>query len=252
MSSKNNSNSNNKLNSYKQLNMRNFYKNKIKNRTINTGDNDKIKEQIQSSINKAMQKVKNEKARQAIRTGLNAVAPGTGEIANKILDTEKGNELVDKYLEAGGNTEGLRAVAKEVKKDVKKKLYILGFLGFFLLFLLLIILVVIIFKNADSQIYSNENNGKVDTEEYPDNDLINPNIFNKYPGIYQKIEEAAAKVSNKYKVDIDKYLILATLIAPIENGNIVPMYDNSCGEDECYFFNNTSYIWAEFLFLLGD
>ncbi len=252
MSSKNNSNSNNKLNSYKQLNMRNFYKNKIKNRTINTGDNDKIKEQIQSSINKAMQKVKNEKARQAIRTGLNAVAPGTGEIANKILDTEKGNELVDKYLEAGGNTEGLRAVAKEVKKDVKKKLYILGFLGFFLLFLLLIILVVIIFKNADSQIYSNENNGKVDTEEYPDNDLINPNIFNKYPGIYQKIEEAAAKVSNKYKVDIDKYLILATLIAPIENGNIVPMYDNSCGEDECYFFNNKSYTWAEFLSLLGD
>ncbi len=250
MNSKNNS----KSISYKRFTVSNFYKNKFKNKNSSndSGTINKINEQIQNGRNKAIQNMKKATAKKTIRTGLNTVAPGAGEVANNMLNTEKGDKILDKYLDAGGGVKGLRKVAKEVKKEIKKKIYIFCFFGSFLLIISLLLLIIVMFKNADSQIYSNENNGNVDTEEYPDNDLINPNIFNKYPGIYQKIEEASAKVSNKYKVDIDKYLILATLIAPIENGNIVPIRDNSCGEDECYYLNNKSYTWDEFLTLWGD
>lgn len=173
---------------------------------------------VKNVLEKSKQKAKKETAKRVIRTGLNSVAPGTGEVADRVLKTEKGEELLDEYLKADSPTKGLINVAIKIKNEQKKKLFISFFIGIGIFFFFLLIVVSVFLKNADSQIYSNENNGKIDTEQYPDNDLINPNVFVKYPGIYQKIETAATKVGNKYKVDIDKYLILATLIAPIENG----------------------------------
>ena len=183
----------------------------IKNFSAKKKQDDKV---IKDVLEKSKQKIKKETAKRVIRTGLNSVAPGTGEVADRVLKTEKGEELLDEYLKADSPTKGLMNVAKKINNEQKKKLFISFFIGIGIFFFFLLIVVSVFLKNADSQIYSNENNGKIDTEQYPDNDLINPNVFVKYPGIYQKIETAATKVGNKYKVDIDKYLILATLIAP--------------------------------------
>lgn len=222
--------------------------NSVNNYQKKKTDTDSIASRIESS----RQKARRENASKAIRTSLNTVAPGTGEVANKMLKTEKGEELIDAYTSADSHTEGLANVAKKIKEESNKKKLIIFLLLFLGGILFLMLLVLLIFKNADTQIYSNQNGGKIDTEQFPDNDLINPNIFVKYPGIYEKVEAATQKVSKEYKVDIDRYLILATLIAPIENGNIIPVKDNSCGETECYYLNNKSYTWSEFLELWAD
>ena len=209
-------------------------------------------DQLKQTLERTRAKARNEAARRAIRKGLNSVAPGTGEIANRMLKTEKGEELVDAYNRGSNTTEGLQNVARKIKNDiVKKKLmfFIFPFVGFILFLMFLFLL---LFKNADTQIYSNENDGQVDEEVYPPNEFIDPSVFTRYPGIYEKVEAAVESVSNRYKVDIDKYLILATLIAPIENDYIIPVSDNSCGENECYYLEGKSYTWEEFLDLWGD
>lgn len=207
---------------------------------------------IENSLERARQNGKKAMARQAIRTGLNSVVPGSGEVADKVLKTEKGEELLDAYAQGENNTKGLINVANKLNEQQKNKKMVIVFFSIFGPILFVVLLLLLLFKNADTQIYSNQNNGQVDTGEYPDNDVINPNVFVKYPGLYEKVEAATKKISDKYKIEIDKYLILATLIAPIENGNIMPVYDGSCGEDECYYLDEKSYTWKEFLELWGD
>lgn len=214
--------------------------------------NKKAGEEVAMAIDKARQNAKKEKARNAIRTGLNTYMPGAGEVADKALKTEKGDKLLDAYAKGSTEAEGLRNVAAEIKKDTQRKKMILGIATIFLPIIFLVLIFVIVFKNADTQIYSNENKGQIETEEYPDNDLINPNIFIKYPGIYEKVEAAAKKVSRKYKVEIDRFLILATLLAPIENGNVTPIRNGTCGADECYLYDGKQYNWEDFLELWGE
>ena len=61
-----------------------------------------------------------------------------------------------------------------------------------------------------------------------------------------------AKVSKKYQVEVDKYLIIATLVSPLANDLIRPVDDYSCGEEECYYFKGESKTWKEFLSSWGD
>ena len=106
-------------------------------------------------------------------------------------------------------------------------------------------------KNADSQIFSNENGGTVESENYHyDNPDIN--IFANYPGLYEKVVEVVEKVSNEYQIEVDKYLIIATLIAPINNEIIIPVKDWSCGEENCYYFKGESKTWTEFIASIAD
>ena len=95
MNSKNNS----KSISYKRFTVSNFYKNKFKNKNSSndSGTINKINEQIQNGRNKAIQNMKKATAKKTIRTGLNTVAPGAGEVANNMLNTEKGDKILDKY-----------------------------------------------------------------------------------------------------------------------------------------------------------
>lgn len=207
------------------------------------------KNAIASKIDEIKMRAKKEAARHAIRTGLNAVVPGTGEIADKALKTEKGNELLDEYAKAPTNTEGLINVGKKIKEETKKKTMMLTIVGIMGPLLLLVLIFLLIFKNADTQIYSNQNDGKVD-ENYED--YGDASVFAKYPGLYEKVEKSVQKISSKYKLEVDKYLILATLIAPIENGNIMPVDDGSCSSDKCYYLDGKSYTWEEFVELWGD
>lgn len=207
---------------------------------------------VADALEMARRKAKKEGARHAIRMGLNSVYPGAGEVADKVLKTEKGDALLDEYAKADSNTQGLINVAEKLKEDEKNQRLTIFFCAFAVVLAFLMLIMLLLFKNADTQIYSNQNNGKVDPEQYEDYDPTNPNVFVKYPGLYEKVEAQVKKVSDKYKVEVDKYLILATLIAPIENGNIMPVYDGSCGEEECYYLEGKSYTWKEFLELWGD
>lgn len=258
MDNSNNSNSSNSSSSNSYKRNKNGYNtngynggiNKYrKNNNVNNNLNDNS---IAEKVEKGRQTIRKETAREAIRTGLNAYAPGLGEVADKALKTEKGEKLLDEYAKADNDAEGIKNVAKKLQDESKKKYIMWFFLSNFGLIFFILIILLLVLKNADTQIYSNQNNGQIDTEQYPDDDMINPNVFVKYPGIYEKVEAASEKVSDEYGVYIDKYLILATLVAPIENGNIMPVYDNSCGSDECYYLNGTSYKWDDFLGAWGD
>ena len=205
---------------------------------------------VANSIQKAKLKGRKEAAKKAISTGLTAVAPPLGVAADQALKTEKGDKLVEEYVKADSPTKGLNNVIRKLKEEQQKVKFVLVALIFFIPVLVMIFLLVLIFKNADTQIYSNENGGT--TGEYVPNDPYDSSVFSDYPGLYEKVENSVSKISNKYKVEVDKYLILATLIAPIENGLIMPVNDGSCGANECYYLEGKSYTWEEFIDLWGD
>ena len=192
-----------------------------------------------------------ENTKQAIVDSING--PIMQHRTEKALDGRKENKLLKKYNKASTHEEGVRKVKREVTKPERKLVLKLIFwlLSPVSFFTILVTLFVTVFKNADSQIFSNENNGTVesDTYQYEDKDL---NIFANYPGLYERIVKNVNEISDKYKIEIDKYLIISTLISPIENGFIIPVNDGSCGEAECYYFKGESKTWTEFLEAWGD
>lgn len=223
-----------------------------------------------SAINKARNKAKRAAAVNAVRTGLNIIAPGSGEVAKKLSDTKdkinekkeakKQNEANNKDSSQNKNKNNLPLGDKNAKKDkndsivsgkVKKviKAKIIAFAIYMSIPLLLlfffIILISTIFKNADSLIYRFINNG--DGTFVEEDDTEKTNVFLKYPGVYEKIEKIVDEMNEEYKINIDKYLIISTLIAPIDNNVIVPIENGTCGEDKCYFFEGKQYGWEDFL-----
>lgn len=200
-------------------------------------------------MEKAKQRVE---AERTINNNINSYTDPLGAAMVRSSLNKGDSTYVDTLQNAPSKEIGMREISAKVaiKKQTLKYGLFIGGIIFFVAFIIL--LVVTVFKNSDTQIYSNENDGKVDTDQYLDYDPMNPNVFVKYPGIYEKVEAAATTVGNKYKVDIDKYLILATLIAPIENGNIMPVSNGECGETDCYYFEGELYTWKEFLELWGD
>ena len=207
---------------------------------------------VENRIKQAKVKKKKEMAKTAVKTAAEAVGgPAAGAAAEAALKTPKGQKYLDAYAEADSEAEGINNVKKEFNKDRRRIAIITFVLTHVLPFLLLVILVVAVFKNADSQIFSNENGGTVQSENYIGDDKV-VNIFANYPGLYEKIMEKVSSVSDKYQVELDKYLIIATLVAPISNELIVPVDDNSCGEENCYYFNGESKTWSEFLSAWAD
>ncbi len=225
----------------------NGYKNVNNYNSKNTNDS-----QIQNTLQKVKEKQKKTAAKKAIVEGMNALAPGVGgAAAEAALKTKQGDEILDAYAKGDTPAEGIKNV-KQVLDRKKRIIKLIGLvLSLLLPILILVILVSVIFKNADSQIFSNENGGTVESDDYG-YDNPDTNIFANYPGLYEKIERISQDVSEEYKLEIDKFLIAATLVAPIENGLIIPVNDGSCGEEECYYFNDESLTWDEFLDSWGD
>ena len=60
------------------------------------------------------------------------------------------------------------------------------------------------------------------------------------------------------RIDVDQYLILATLLAPIDNGLVTPVKkddivtNNACSEDLCYKYNGEYKTWQEFVDMMGE
>ncbi len=225
--------------------------NGFKNKNNSGNGNNQGSYKISDRLERVKEKQKKEVAKKAIVTGLNAAAPLTGNVAEKVLETEKGEKYLDAYAKGETPQKGVRNVIKLFKEERKKTMLILTIAGLLLPVLLLCFLVSIIFKNSDSQIFSNENEGTVESDDYKYDDP-DVNIFAGYPNLYEKVVEKVNKVSDKYQIEIDKYLIIATLISPIENGLIKPVNDGSCGALECYYFQEKSYTWEDFLITWAD
>lgn len=225
-------------------------KNNYKNRN-NYGNVD-ASNSLANKLRHIKEKQKKEMAKKAIVKAVSSVNPVAGAATEAVLKTKKGEKLIDAYAKADSPSEGIKNVQIELKKDAIKRKIIMGCICVAIPILLLILFMSLFAKNADSQIYSNENGGTVESDNYGYDDK-DVNIFANYPGLYEKIEETVNSVGEEYQMDIDKYLIIATLIAPIENGLITPVDDHSCGEANCYYFRNRpdeekkSLTWSEFL-----
>ena len=205
---------------------------------------------LQARLNAAKQKQKKEAAKKAIHTAASTYGPVAGAAADAAMKTKKGEKYLDAYSKADTEAEGIRNVKKEIKKDTRK-ITITATLIAVIAPVIIILLLLVAAKNADSQIYSNKNGGTIQSEDYIGDDKV-VNIFANYPGLYEKIIDKANKVGDKYQVEIDKYLIIATLVAPISNELIVPIEDNSCGEERCYYFKGESVTWKKFLSSWAD
>lgn len=228
---------------------RNFNNNGYK--SVNNYGNKNDSSGVKETLQKVKEKQKKEVARNALVTGLKAYNPAIGAVAEKALKTPKGEKLLDAYAKGSTPQEGINNVAREIKKETRRKTFIITLVSIFSPLLLLIFLFLMIFKNADSQIFSNENGGTVESENYGYDDK-DTNIFANYPGLYEKVVNISNKVGDKYKIEIDKFLIIATLIAPIDNGLITPVTNGNCGEEECYYYDGKYLTWTDFLDTWSD
>ena len=184
----------------------------------NIGKNNK-----DGGVSGSLKEAKHKQKKETIRKAIIGMAPtfltkGAVRVASK---TDKGEQLLDKAAEAKTPAEGVARVAKEVKKDLVKMKMIFTFAPIILVLLILMIIIPVIFSNADSQIFGNENGGDVISEENNDDKEIT-DIFTEYPLLYERINNATYEYSNDYGVDIDRLLVIATLVAPLENGFFTP------------------------------
>ena len=208
-------------------------------------------EKMKATLERIKYKQKRETAKKAISEGISATSPLAGAAVDKVLDTPQGEKILDEYAKGDTPAEGVRNVKRYIDRKKRTIRLILLALSILLPIFIIAFLVSIIFKNADTQIFSNENGGTYESEYYQYDDP-NLNIFKKYPGLYEHAVDKIKKVSDQYQMDVDKILVISTLIAPIENGLITPVQDGSCGEENCYYLKNKSYTWTEFLKVWGD
>jgi len=192
------------------------------------------------------QKIKKQVAKKTLTEAAKAYNPALGVAVEKALDTKKGDEYLDEFAKADTTHEGVKNVAKKANKETKKTSLLVTAAAFLGPLLIVGLIFLILFaKNADSQVYSNENDGEVIISE---NDDEISNVFKKYPNLYEKIETEYKKVADEYKVDVDRFLLVATLVAPLTNDYITPVEGNCNSEThECYKFKEKLYNWEDFL-----
>lgn len=218
----------------------------------NYGRNKNNDEQLKNTLQKVKEKNKKQNAKKVIKEAVSStMSPLAGAAVERALETPQGEKLLDEYAKGDTPAEGVKNVKRYLDRKRRTIQLIMALLVILLPILIFAFIGVVIFKNADSQIFSNENGGTVESDNYQYDDP-DTNIFANYPGLYEKVVKMTKKVSDKYQIEVDKYLIISTLIAPIENGLIIPVDDGSCGENACYYFKNKSYTWTGFLDVWGD
>ncbi len=208
---------------------------------------------VGNSIENAKQKAKKKAAKQALTTTAKAYNPALGKVVEKGLETKKGEEYLNEFAKAPTATQGMINVTRKFKRDQQKMRLILGLISYLAPMLIIMIILMLLFKQADTQKYSREDDGDVELE---DGTTELANIFLNYPGLYENVQDHVNFVSEDVGVDIDKYLVLATLIAPIENGTIMPIEGDCTGrngeEGWCYKFQGKLYDWEDFLKVWGN
>ncbi len=197
------------------------------------------------------QKLKKKAAKETLTTAAKAYNPAVGKVVEKALETKKGDEYLNEFAKADSTSEGVKKVVKKANDERKKKqrmLFLISIVGptFFILFIFLLLFT----KNADSQTYSNDNDGQVIVQDFEDEIQ---NVFLKYPGLYEKVQKEYKEVADEFEVNVDRFLIAATLVAPLENDFITPVKGN-CGSptEECYYFKGKLYNWEDFISLWAE
>jgi len=219
----------------------------------NQGQVNQYEDSVQKKRNRwYKRKTREREFNQAIGAIGAAVAGEPGrQIAEASVNTKTGQEMKEAYVEAPTKAQGMKDAAEVLKKKQRRKRIIKFAIGFCFPLLFILFFSVLFTENADSQIYSNENGGTVVSDDYIEDDKV-VNVFANYPGLYETIVEKTNKVSDKYKIEVDKFLVISTLVTPISNELIVPVDDHSCGEENCYYFRGESKTWTEFLKAWGD
>ena len=192
------------------------------------------------------QKIKKQAAKKTLTEAAKAYNPALGAAVEKALDTKKGDEYLNEFAKADSTHEGIKNVEKKAKNETRRTSLILTAAAFLGPLLLVGLVFLILFaKNADSQVYSKENDGQVIVSDLDDE---TSNVFKKYPKLYEKIETEYKKVADKYEVNIDRFLLISALVAPLENDYITPVEGNCNSEThECYKFKGKLYNWEDFL-----
>ena len=169
---------------------------------------------------------------------------------------EKGNHLAEKikklYKKEETDAKGIAAVAEYFKKRTSRIFHAIFSALPVLFWIVVIIAIIFIFKNAASHIFG-VNDGSV-YEATGSSEVMG--VFKDYPGLYEEIIAAVDKVSEQYKLEIDPYIIVATLISPIDNGYIspveFPLAYSPCKAERCYMYQGEYISWTEFVKSMGD
>lgn len=139
--------------------------------------------------------------KKSIISTANLLAPfGGGEYAKKYLNTEEGEEVLDRAAKESNPVDAAKIAAQEiVKKRTIKKALLLSIIPAILLLIIILPLAILFGKNPDVGM------GGSDDEN------------TEFIELREKIEEVKSSYRSKYGVTIDGNLILATLVAYQEN-----------------------------------
>lgn len=163
---------------------------------------DKI-DQTKEKIDEAKKKLNETTFKKGVRVAADAVAPGTGAAAEKVLDTSVGKDAVEAARNASNPITALKEGTKKlvqivVKKEITKK-YVLPVAIGATVCMIIIILLTSVVKFGDSQNY--KDSGMAGLDEFSEE--------------YQKFYKNVEKYSDKYNAD--RYMVIAVLTAYKDN-----------------------------------
>ena len=182
---------------------------------------DKIKN---SKLGKAAEIAKNPRAkinekifRKTVKTAVDTVAPGTGAIAEKMLDTSKGESALQAAREQGVK-EGVKELTKIVVFDsAKKQLLAILLPSLVTIFIVVIVMIGVISKFNDSQTFAKgglDSVGVGGVEE----------VDKKYQAFYENVDKHGGS---------NRAMIIAVLTAYKDNDDYTNTEDYESSEQIC-------------------
>ncbi len=184
------------------------------------------------SLADALERNKMKIKRDAFTNAISAAAGPAAPLAKAALSTPKGQEVMDDLISKTESPE--KAGETFIQKiKIKKEIIItaipivLTTVASFLLPMLLILLL----KNADSILFS-EQGGNVDKviQDKEVDSAKEVSVFTKTEDLYLKVNQVAKDYHNKYGLEIDRDLIVATLVSQLQNDEYA--YSEKTKKDE--------------------
>lgn len=185
------------------------------------------KQQMQDKINAPKKKLDegraklNEKAfKGAVRTAVDAAAPGAGTAAEKLLDTPKGAPALDAAKEASNPasaiTQGTKKLVQIVVSDQIKKDLLIKLLPVLVGIMIIIFIPLSLFKFSDSEIFFKGYNEGDSTGEISDNE---------YEAFYKNVEKYGGS---------NQKMVVAVLTAYQDNDTYGKDgdYESDCTDEE--------------------
>lgn len=152
---------------------------------------------LKAYVKNPKQQINKEVAKRGIVSAVNAMTYGRGgAFANRYLETEEGQEILDRAAAENDNpAEATKAAAKEIVKKQTTRAVIIGILSTaFIIVFIVMFIAILLGKNPDVGMGGN-------TDENPE-----------FIALREKVNEVRAKYMLNYRVAIDGNLIMATLI----------------------------------------